>query len=257
MIGAIIGDIAGSTIEFDCSKERNIPLFIPGSEYTDDSLMTIAIGHAFLLTEDDRSALQPVIISEMRRIGRLYPYPMGGYGGGFFKWLTGVNTIPYGSYGNGSAMRVSACGDIARSLDEAIDLARLSAEVTHNHPEGIKGAQAAAAAIYMAKTGADKDEIRAYLADHFYPLDRTCEEIRETYDFDGTCQGTVPEAVTAFLESDSFEDALRNAVSLGGDADTLTDITCAIAWPYYARRGCDALMQRLAAEAAGRHARHC
>lgn len=249
MIGAIIGDAAGSTFEFSCIKTRDIPLFAPGSEITDDSLLSIAIANAFLLTMDNRDALQQTIVTEMRSIGRAYPYPMGGYGSNFFRWLMGSDTRPYGSQGNGSAMRVSACGDIAQSLDEALALAKLSAEVTHSHPEGIRGAQATAAAIYLAKTGATQEEIRAYINQHFYTLTETCDEIRAWYDFDGTCQGTVPQAITAFLESTSFEDALRTAVSLGGDADTLTDITCAIAWPFYARRGPDKVMQRLFAEA--------
>ena len=146
-------------------------------------------------------------------------------------------------------MRVSPCGDVAATLDEALELAKQSAEVTHNHPEGIKGAQAVAAAIYLARTGESRDGIRSYIEQHFYPLHQTVDEIRPRYRFDETCQGTVPQAITAFLESVSFEDALRTAVSLGGDCDTLTDITCAIAWPFYARSGLDATMVRLRDEA--------
>lgn len=146
-------------------------------------------------------------------------------------------------------MRVSPCGDVAATLDEALALARQSAEVTHNHPEGIRGAQAVAAAIYLARTGESRDGIRSYIEQHFYPLHQTVDEIRPRYRFDETCQGTVPQAITAFLESVSFEDALRTAVSLGGDCDTLTDITCAIAWPFYARSGLDATMMRLRDEA--------
>ena len=146
-------------------------------------------------------------------------------------------------------MRVSPCGDVAATLDEALELARQSAEVTHNHPEGVKGAQAVAAAIYLARTGESRDGIRGYIEQHFYPLHQTADEIRPRYRFDETCQGTVPQAITAFLESVSFEDALRTAVSLGGDCDTLTDITCAIAWPFYARGGLDTTMVRLRDEA--------
>ena len=174
---------------------------------------------------------------------------MGGYGGRFRHWLVSSVPRPYGSFGNGSAMRVSPCGDVAATLDEALELARQSAEVTHNHPEGIKGAQAVAAAIYLARAGESRDGIRSYIEQHFYPLAQTVDEIRPRYRFDETCQGTVPQAITAFLESVSFEDALRTAVSLGGDCDTLTDITCAIAWPFYARNGLDDMMVRLRDEA--------
>lgn len=185
----------------------------------------------------------------MRQIAAKYPCPMGGYGGRFRHWLVSFNPRPYGSFGNGSAMRVSPCGDVAATLDETLELAKQSAEVTHNHPEGIKGAQAVAAAIYLARTGESRDGIRSYIEQHFYPLHQTADEIRPRYRFDETCQGTVPQAITAFLESVSFEDALRTAVSLGGDCDTLTDITCAIAWPFYARSGLDDTMVRLRDEA--------
>ena len=249
MIGAIIGDIAGSTYEFHSIKTMDFPLFAPGSSYTDDSLMSIAVASALMQTGESHDGFKSHAVTSMRQIATKYPCPMGGYGGRFRHWLVSPNLRPYGSFGNGSAMRVSPCGDVAATLDEALELARQSAEVTHNHPEGIRGAQAVAAAIVLARTGESRDGIRSYIEQHFYPLHQTVDEIRPRYRFDETCQGTVPQAITAFLESVSFEDALRAAVSLGGDCDTLTDITCAIAWPFYARSGLDATMVRLHDEA--------
>ena len=245
MIGAIIGDFAGSTYEFHSIKTKDFPLFAPGSSYTDDSLMSIAVASALMQTNGGCDGFKDHVVISMRQIAAKYPCPMGGYGGRFRHWLVSSVPRPYGSFGNGSAMRVSPCGDVAATLDEALELARQSAEVTHNHPEGIKGAQAVAAAIYLARTGESRDGIRSYIEQHFYPLHQTADEIRPRYRFDETCQGTVPQAITAFLESVSFEDALRTAVSLGGDCDTLTNITCAIAWPFYARSGLDATMVRL------------
>ena len=243
MIGAIIGDIAGSTYEFHSIKTKDFPLFAPGSNTTDDSLMSIAVASALMQTGEGRD-FKASVVSSMRQIAAKYPCPMGGYGGRFRHWLVSPHPRPYGSFGNGSAMHVSPA-----TLDEALELARQSAEVTHNHPEGIRGAQAVAAAIVLARTGKSRNGIRSYIEQHFYPLEQTVDEIRPTYRFDETCQGTVPQAITAFLESVSFEDALRAAVSLGGDCDTLTDITCAIAWPYYARNGLDDTMVRLRDEA--------
>lgn len=249
MIGAIIGDIAGSTYEFHSIKTMDFPLFAPGSSYTDDSLMSIAVASALMQTGESHDGFKSHAVTSMRQIATKYPCPMGGYGGRFRHWLVSPNLRPYGSFGNGSAMRVSPCGDVAATLDEALALAKQSAEVTHSHPEGIKGAQAVAAAIVLARTGESRDGIRSYIEQHFYPLHQTVDEIRPRYRFDETCQGTVPQAITAFLESVSFEDVLRTAVSLGGDCDTLTDITCAIAWPFYARSGLDAMMVRLRDEA--------
>ena len=249
MIGAIIGDIAGSTYEFHSIKTMDFPLFAPGSSYTDDSLMSIAVASALMQTGESHDGFKSHAVTSMRQIATKYPCPMGGYGGRFRHWLVSPNLRPYGSFGNGSAMRVSPCGDVAATLDEALALAKQSAEVTHSHPEGIKGAQAVAAAIVLARTGESRDGIRSYIEQHFYHLHRTVDEIRPRYRFDETYQGTVPQAITAFLESVSFEDVLRTAVSLGGDCDTLTDITCAIAWPFYARSGLDATMVRLRDEA--------
>lgn len=245
MIGAIIGDIAGSTYEFHSIKTMDFPLFAPGSSYTDDSLMSIAVASVLMQTGESHDGFKSHAVTSMRQIATKYPCPMGGYGGRFRHWLVSPNLRPYGSFGNGSAMRVSPCGDVAATLDEALALAKQSAEVTHSHPEGIKGAQAVAAAIVLARTGESRDGIRSYIEQHFYPLHQTVDEIRPRYRFDETCQGTVPQAITAFLESVSFEDVLRTAFSLGGDCDTLTDITCAIAWPFYARSGLDATMVRL------------
>ena len=249
MIGAIIGDIVGSTYEFHSIKTMDFPLFAPGSSYTDDSLMSIAVASALMQTGESHDGFKSHAVTSMRQIATKYPCPMGGYGGHFRHWLGSSDPQPYGSFGNGSAMRVSPCGDVAATLDEALALAKQSAEVTHSHPEGIKGAQAVAAAIYLARTGESRNGIRSYIEQHFYPLEQTVDEIRPRYRFDETCQGTVPQAITAFLESVSFEDALRTAVSLGGDCDTLTDITCAIAWPFSARNGLDDTMVRLRDEA--------
>ena len=248
MIGAIIGDIAGSTFEFCNIKTKDFPLFAPRSSYTDDTLMTIAVASA-LMQAREGGDFKASAVACMRQVAAKYPCPMGGYGGRFRHWLASSHPRPYGSFGNGSAMRVSPCGEIAATLDEALELARQSAEVTHNHPEGIKGAQAVAAAVYLARAGESREGIRSCIAQNFYPLERTVDEIRPRYRFDETCQGTVPQAITAFLESASFEDALRTAVSLGGDSDTLTDITCAIAWPFYAGNGLDDTMVRLRDEA--------
>ena len=233
MFGAIIGDIVGSAYEFCNIKTKDFPLFSPACDYTDDSLMTIAVGQALSTPWEDMEALKKNFVQTMQAMGSAYPYPTGSYGGRFSAWLRSRNPQPYGSFGNGSAMRVSPCGLYAATLEEALDLAKASAEVTHNHPEGIKGAQATAAAIFLARTGSGKDSIRDYIREHFYPLEETLEQIRPAYRFDESCQGTVPQAIQAFLESDSFEDAIRNAVSLGGDSDTLCAITGSMAWSYY------------------------
>ena len=233
MFGAIIGDIVGSAYEFCNIKTKDFPLFSPACDYTDDSLMTIAVGQALSTPWEDMEALKKNFVQTMQAMGQAYPYPTGSYGGRFSAWLRSRNPQPYGSFGNGSAMRVSPCGLYAATLEEALDLAKASAEVTHNHPEGIKGAQATAAAIFLARTGSGKDSIRDYIREHFYPLEETLEQIRPAYRFDESCQGTVPQAIQAFLESDSFEDAIRNAVSLGGDSDTLGAITGSMAWSYY------------------------
>lgn len=235
MYGAILGDIIGSPYEFDMgSKTKEFPLFSPRSRFTDDSVMTIAVAEAFLdaPADADDAWIRSSLISAMRRYGKAYP--RAGYGGMFRHWLKSEDPQPYGSYGNGSAMRVSAVAWLYQDLQTVRHMARLSAEVTHNHPEGIKGAQATASAIYLARTGSSKEAIRAYVEENFgYDLSRSCDEIRPGYYHKESCQETVPEAITAFLEGESFEDVIRTAVSLGGDCDTLTCIAGAIAEGFY------------------------
>lgn len=245
MFGAFIGDIIGSTYEFSGCKDRNFKLFPHSSSFTDDSVMTVAIGDALMYWRDFGGDLKTLFVETMRNYGKAYPYPEGGYGSMFAGWLESDTPHPYNSYGNGSAMRVSPCGLMAQSLEEALDLAKQSAEVTHNHPEGVKGAQATAAAVYLAKNGASKKTIRDYIHTNFYSLDWTLDAIRSGYHFDGTCQGSVPESIQAFLESFNYEAAIRNVVSLGGDADTMGAITGSIAWAYYGRNGMTADMKLL------------
>ena len=235
MYGAILGDIIGSPYEFDRgNKSKDFPLFSRNSKITDDSVMTLAVADAFLslLPETTDEDIRCQLIQSMQTYGRKYPY--AGYGGMFRRWLKDPNPQPYGSYGNGSAMRVSSAGWLFDDLKTVRHMARLSAKVTHNHPEGIKGAEATASAIYLARTGRTKAEIKAYIEANFnYDLSRSCDEIRPTYRHVESCQETVPEAITAFLEGRSFEDVIRTAVSLGGDCDTLTCIAGSIAEGYY------------------------
>lgn len=245
MYGAFIGDVIGSKREFKRLKDWDFKLFPSGSSFTDDSIIVVAIGDALMNWNEFGGDLKEHFIETMRNYGKRYPEPVGGYGFGFRTWLFSKNPQPYNSYGNGSAMRVSPCGLMAQSLKEALELARQSAEVTHNHPEGIKGAQATAAAIYLAKSGASREEIGTYIRENFYALDRKLDEIRPSYRFDSTCQGSVPESIQAFLESTDFETAIRNVISLGGDADTMGAITGSIAWPYYGRDGITPDMQEL------------
>ena len=227
MLGAIIGDIAGSRFEWENHRSKDFDLLPDECFFTDDTVMTLAIARAILEADGDYDQLGQLAVKHMQEIGRLYP--SCGYGGMFANWLSAKTPRPYNSFGNGAAMRVSPCGFAARSLDEALSLTQKVTEVTHNHPEGIKGAQATAAAIFLARSGHDQNAIRAHVEQHYYPLTRTIDEIRPTYQFNETCQGTVPQAITAFLEADSFEDAIRNAVSIGGDSDTVAAITGGIA----------------------------
>ena len=235
MYGAILGDIIGSPYEFDQGyKTKDFPLFSRNSEFTDDSVMTLAVADAFLSLPPEASEVEirRFLVRSMQTYGRKYPY--AGYGGMFRRWLKDTNPQPYGSYGNGSAMRVSSVGWLFDDLQTVRHMARLSAEVTHNHPEGIKGAEATASAIYLARTGSTKAEIKAYIEANFhYDLSRTCDEIRPAYRHVESCQETVPEAITAFLEGESFEDVIRTAVSMGGDCDTLTAIAGSIAEGFY------------------------
>lgn len=235
MYGAILGDIIGSPFEFDRGdKTKDFELFSRGCSFTDDSVMTIAVGEALLAVGKDASfkEIEEAVVSNMQDWGKRYPD--AGYGGRFRHWLRERNPRPYGSFGNGSAMRVSAVGWLYDSIERTREVAKATANVTHNHPEGIKGAEATASAIFLARNKASKEAIKTYIEKEFhYNLDRTLDEIRPGYHMDETCQRTVPEAIIAFLESDSFEDAVRNAVSLGGDTDTLGAITGSIAEAYY------------------------
>lgn len=231
LIGAVIGDIAGSIYEFNPHKSKDINLQNKDMEYTDDTIMTIAVADWIL---NDKKLTKKGLVTRMQQWGRKYPNPMGAYGGMFSQWLLSNNPKPYNSWGNGAAMRVAAVGFAFSSLEETLKVAKKSAEVTHNHPEGIKGAQATAAAIFMARTGYTKEEIRRYISENYgYDMNRTCDDIRPTYSFDGSCQGTVPESIIAFLDSKDYEDAIRLCISLGGDADTMGAITGAIAGAYY------------------------
>lgn len=231
LISAILGDIAGSIYEFRPHKNTDINLQDNRMEYTDDSIMTIAVADWIL---NDKKLTKKGLVTRMQEWGHRYPNPMGAYGGMFSQWLSSNNPKPYNSWGNGAAMRVAAVGFAFTTLEETLEVAKKSAEVTHNHPEGIKGAQATAAAIFMARTGHTKEEIRRYISATFdYDLNRTCDDIRPKYGFDGSCQGTVPESIIAFLDSKDYEDALRLCISLGGDADTMGAITGAIAGAYY------------------------
>ena len=234
MYGAILGDMIGAPYEFDMGdKTKDFPLFGRRSQFTDDSVMTIAVAQALMDAKDrDDDEIKRALIESMREWGRRYPH--AGYGGMFSYWLRTDEPKPYNSFGNGSAMRVSSAGYLYGTLEETRRMARLTAEVTHNHPEGIKGAEATAAAIFLARNGIDKADIKKYISDEFgYDLSQSCDEIRPTYHHVETCQETVPEAMTAFFEGDGFEDVIRTAVSLGGDCDTLTCIAGSIAEAYY------------------------
>lgn len=227
MIGAVIGDIVGSVYEWNNIKTKEFPLFQDKCFFTDDTVMTIAVAEGLMNggTKDD-------FIDAMKKYGRMYPG--AGYGGRFGSWLFSENREPYHSWGNGSAMRTAAVGWWFDSLEETRRMAALAAGVTHDHPEGIKGAESTAAAIFLARTGHGKAEIRNYVEREFgYDLSRTLDEIRPVYRFNESCQDTVPQAIIAFLESTDFEDAIRNAISLGGDSDTLAAITGSIAKAAY------------------------
>jgi ADP-ribosylglycohydrolase len=235
MYGAILGDIIGSPYEFDRGeKTKKFPLFSRHSTFTDDTVMTIAVAEAFLDARGmtDMAWIRRRLVESLHKYGRLFPD--AGYGGRFGMWLFLNGTEPYGSYGNGSAMRVSAVAWLYDDLETVRKMARLSADVTHNHSEGIKGAEATASAIFLARTGSTKSQIKEYIEKNFcYDLSRTCDDIRPDYRHVESCQETVPEAITAFLEGESFEDVIRTAVSLGGDCDTLTAIAGSIAEGFY------------------------
>ena len=230
MLGAIIGDIVGSRFEWHNIKTKQFDFLTHSCFFTDDSVMSLAIAKAILETKQSTQLKANAVIC-MQEIGR--HYPDCGYGGSFRKWMFSSNPKPYHSYGNGAAMRVSACGFAAFSLKEAIAMSKAVTEVTHNHPEGLKGAEATTVALYMARTGSSILEIRDCIDKHYYPMNFTLDGIRDSYRFNETCQDTVPQALMAFFESTSFEDAIRNAISIGGDSDTLAAITGGIAEAYY------------------------
>ena len=225
ILGAIAGDVIGSVYEFNNTRTTDFPLFKRETTFTDDTVMTIAIADAILHNKD----FAQTILDYGKR------YPNRGYGTSFFKWLAhDTPAPPYNSWGNGSAMRVSAVGFAYNDLDKVLKKAEKTAVVTHNHPEGIKGAQATAAAIFLARTGKNKAEIKAYIEQKFgYDLDFTLDEIRPTFPFDESCQGTVPQSIVAFLESTDYDSAIRLAISLGGDSDTIACITGGIAIAFY------------------------
>ena len=238
MYGAILGDIIGSPYEFDRgNKTKDFPFFDKGATCTDDTVMTIAVAEALMQAIadgviDDEAATKDLLIDSIHKWG--HRYPDAGYGGRFYHWLRDNSREPYNSFGNGSAMRVAAAGWLLDDLDTTRKVARWTSEVTHNHPEGVKGAEATASAIFMARNGSSKEEIKDYIISEFgYDLSRTCDEIRPNYYHVESCQETVPEAITAFMEGNDFEDVIRTAVSLGGDCDTLTCIAGSIAEAYY------------------------
>jgi type I restriction enzyme M protein len=245
MLGAIIGDIAGARFEFNNHRSKDFEIFSDLSFVTDDTVMTIAVGKAIMETvkahplptgdedigEPFFQLLYDTTIRTLREIGQ--GYPDCGFGGMFYQWIFTDNPKPYNSFGNGAGMRVSPAGFAANNLKQAVSLSKAVTAVTHNHPEGLKGAEATAVAIFMARTGSTKNEIRQKIAECYYPLDFTADEIRPTYKFNETCQDTVPQAIVCFLESDSFEDAIRTAVSIGGDSDTLAAITGGFAEAFY------------------------
>ncbi|MCG2730847.1 MAG: GNAT family N-acetyltransferase [Acetobacterium sp.] len=245
MLGAIIGDIAGSRFEFNNHRSKDFELFAETCEVTDDSIMTLAVAKAIMeagkygclplengiSNREYYRRVETLTIKTMPEIGRNYPHC--GYGGRFGRWIFSECPQPYNSFGNGAAMRISPAAFAARSEAEARILSEVITRVTHNHPEGLKGAEAVAVAIYMARNGAGKDAIRDRINTCYYQLDFTIDEIRDTYQFNETCQETVPQAIQAFWESTSFDDAIRTAISVGGDSDTLAAITGAIAEAYY------------------------
>lgn len=239
MLGAIVGDIVGSRFEFNNHRSKDFELFTTKSFVTDDSIMTLAVAEALMNTYEETDAflssfdqtLSRQTVQAMQAIGR--PYPACGYGGRFFDWMYDDDPKPYESFGNGAAMRISPVGFLARTESEAKRWSAIITSVSHNHVEGIKGAEATVIAIFLARHGATIDAIRKRIEKNYYRLDFSIDEIRPTYQFNETCQDTVPQAIECFLESTSFEDALRIGVSVGGDTDTLCAITGALAEAYY------------------------
>ena len=245
MLGAIIGDIVGSRFEWDNHKDKHFELFTEDCRMTDDSIMTLAVAKALMETEkalesvadgqewnnDYYDLLEKMSIQYMQAFGRRYPDC--GFSRAFYQWIVSEDPQPYNSYGNGAAMRISPVAYVGRTEKEIQSLSKTVTGVSHNHAEGLKGAEATATAIFLARSGSSKDELRNRIAENYYPLDFTLDGIRDSYRFTTDCQATVPQAIKAFSESTSFEDAIRNAVSLGGDSDTLAAIAGAIAEAHY------------------------
>ena len=230
MIGAIIGDVVGSRFEFKDHSGKNFELFVSGCVATDDSFMTLAIANSLLLAKGNYSNLESLAEYSMKKIAA--DHPKTGWGGNFYKWLFEGGTKT-DSFGNGAAMRISPVGWVANSEEEVKILSKKVTVPSHNHPEGIKGAEATAVAIFFARIGMPKDEIKSYIEKNYYKLDFTIDEIRESYRFNETCQETVPQALECFFESTDFEDAIRIAISLGGDSDTIGAIVGGVAEAYY------------------------
>ncbi len=231
MIGALIGDISGSRYERFNHKSKEFALFDKKCRPTDDSVMSLAIAKAILECDENYEGLSQKAVESMQELGRIYKN--AGYGGSFIQWIMSEDPQPYNSFGNGSAMRVGPCGYAAKSIEEAKELSAKVTKVSHDHPEGMKGAEAVAIAIYLAKCGKQKEEIKTYIIENYYKIDFSIDQIRGVYKFDVSCQGSVPVALEAFFESIDFEDAIRNAISVGGDSDTIAAITGAIAEAYY------------------------
>ena len=231
MLGAIVGDVVGSRFEWHNHRSKDFDFLTYKCEPSDDTIMTLAIAKAILDCDGNLEKLSKLAVQYMQHLGRLYPD--AGYGNRFSFWLKEKEPKPYESFGNGAAMRVSPVGFAAKNIVEVKAMSRAVTEVTHNHPEGIKGAEATALAIYMALHGKNLLEIRDFIDQNYYPMDFSIEKIRNNYEFNETCQGTVPQAMMAFFESTSFEDAIRNAISIGGDSDTIAAITGGLAEAYY------------------------
>ena len=227
MIGAIVGDIVGSIYEFDNHRSKVFPLFKKGCFATDDSIMTLAIAKALMHSDGDMELLSKNAVRYMREVGR--PYPNCGYGGSFLRWMYSKNPKPYDSFGNGAAMRVSPVAYRSTSLQNALEMSDAVTRVTHNHPEGLKGARATTAAIWLALNGEKKCGIKSFIEHNYYKIDFTLDEIRDTYAWEVSCQGSVPQAIEAFLGADSVESAVRNAVSIGGDSDTIAAMAASMA----------------------------
>ncbi|WP_408069492.1 ADP-ribosylglycohydrolase family protein [Butyrivibrio sp. JL13D10] len=231
MIGAIIGDVSGSRYERLNHKSKEFELLDKRCHPTDDTIMSLAVAKAILECEGNWEELSEKAVSAMKELGRAYKN--AGYGKSFIGWLSEENPKPYDSYGNGAAMRVGPCGFAASNIPEVKELSAAVTKVSHNHPEGMKGAEATAIAVFMAKSGRSKDEIRGYIEEYYYKIDFTLDQIRASYKFDSSCQGSVPVALEAFFEASDFEDAIRNAISVGGDSDTIATIAGVIAEAFY------------------------